>query len=404
MNLLSPQPFWPKKDGLPHSFPALDGDVDCDVAIIGGGITGACVAWELADAGLAVVVLDRREVAHGSTAGNTGLMLYELDVPLERLAQRIGRGPAERAFRRCRDAIPSLERRVRQLAIDCDFRRRSSLYVAAQPGHVARLRREFLARRAAGFAVEWWPARRVRTESTLPHAAGILSADAAELDAYRLTYGLLQAAERCGARVHDRTEVTSWRDTSTGVRVRTPRGMVTARSLVLASGYEAAASYPELPGRLHSTFALVTEPLPNFNGWPADRCLIWDTGNPYLYLRTTPDGRAIIGGYDEPFRNPSARDRLLRSKVAALKRRFAQFFPKIPIEIASAWAGTFGVTADGLPFIGPHPSAPHVWLALGFGGNGTTFSVIAGQIIRRGILGVKDRDAGLFGLRLPRRG
>src|SRR5258706_378606 len=59
-----------------------------------------------------------------------------------------------------------------------------------------------------------------------------------------------------------------------------------------------------------------------FPGGPADRCLIWDTADPYLYLRTTADHRAIIGGGDEPFRDPTARDRLLAAKTRALKRRF----------------------------------------------------------------------------------
>lgn len=150
---------------------------------------------------------------------------------------------------------------------------------------------------------------------------------------------------------------------------------------------------------LHSTFALASEPIANgdFTGWPADRCLLWDTADPYLYLRTTCDGRAIIGGCDEPFRDPQSRDRLLAAKVATLKRRFRQFFPRIPLEVAAAWAGTFGVTSDGLPFIGRHAKVPHTWFALGFGGNGTIFSVIAAEIIREALLGGEDPDGTFFG-------
>jgi glycine/D-amino acid oxidase-like deaminating enzyme len=67
------------------------------------------------------------------------------------------------------------------------------------------------------------------------------------------------------------------------------------------------------------------------------------------------------------------------------------------LEVSTAWAGTFGVSADGLPFIGQHPAIPHTWFALGFGGNGTTFSYIAAEIIREGILGRRDPDADIFG-------
>jgi|CZKI01.1.fsa_nt_gi glycine/D-amino acid oxidase-like deaminating enzyme len=74
MNLLSPSPFWPIRDGLPASYPALDDNASCDVAILGAGINGALAALHLAEAGVDVVVLDRRDVAHGGTAESTSLL------------------------------------------------------------------------------------------------------------------------------------------------------------------------------------------------------------------------------------------------------------------------------------------------------------------------------------------
>jgi glycine/D-amino acid oxidase-like deaminating enzyme len=406
MDLLSSRPFWPIRDGLPATFPPLAANTTCEIAVIGGGITGALVAAMLAEAGIEVVLLDRREVAHGSTAGNTGLMSYELDDPLHRLARRMGPQRAERAFIRCRAAIDRLEEYARRVPIDCGFTRRSSLQVAATAAHVPRLRRELEARRHAGLDVTWWSRKKIAAESSLPHAAAILSRGAAQLDAYRFTYGALLAAQRAGARIHDRTAVVRWKFLRRGVELATARGpRVRARGLVVAAGYESGRFLPEKPGALHSTFALVSEPIMegDFDGWPADRCLIWDTGDPYFYLRTTADGRAIIGGCDEPFRDPRERDRLLAAKVATLQRRFRRWFPRIPMEVATAWAGTFGVTADGLPFIGQHSGVPHTWFALGFGGNGTTFSMVAAEIIREALMGRTDPDADLFGFDRPGR-
>jgi len=74
MDLLSPTPFSPIRHGLPSDYPPLEKDLACDVAIIGAGVTGALAALHLAEAGLSVVVLDRRDVAHGSTAGSTGFL------------------------------------------------------------------------------------------------------------------------------------------------------------------------------------------------------------------------------------------------------------------------------------------------------------------------------------------
>lgn len=147
---------------------------------------------------------------------------------------------------------------------------------------------------------------------------------------------------------------------------------------------------------LHSTFALASEPVAELAGWP-DGCIIWETARPYVYLRTTADKRVLMGGYDEPFRDPEARDRLIGEKTAALARRLRRMFPRIPLEIAGAWAGTFADTGDGLPFIGRHPERSNVWLALGYGGNGITFSAIAADVVRDGILGRANPDAELFG-------
>ena len=232
----------------------------------------------------------------------------------------------------------------------------------------------------------------------LPHPAAILSRDGAQLDSYRFTHGLLAAARRAGVRIYDRTPVTRTRFRARGVELRTAGGArVRARHLVAATGYEADSFLPKGITSLHSTYALVSEPVPALHGWPADRCLIWETADPYVYLRTTSDSRVIIGGYDEDFRDPVARDRLLGAKAGALQRRFRQLFPRIPLEVAYAWAGTFARTDDGLPFIGRHPAVPHTWFALGYGGNGITYSLLAAELIRDRVLGRPNRDEELFG-------
>jgi len=68
MDLTSGYPFWPIKDGLPAAYPILDADIRCDAVVLGAGITGAMIAHALVDAGFDTVVVDRREVAWGSTA------------------------------------------------------------------------------------------------------------------------------------------------------------------------------------------------------------------------------------------------------------------------------------------------------------------------------------------------
>lgn len=398
MNLLSSTPFWPIRDGIPASYPALEGDASCDVAILGAGISGALAALHLAEAGVDVVVLDRRDVAHGSTAGSTSLLQYEIDEPLHILARRYGLDNAVRAYGRCRSAIFAIERIVRRLRLDCGFERRKSLLLASNKAHLPRLRREFQCRDDAGFAVEWWSRNDLVSASSLPHPAAILSRDGGQIDAYLFTHGLLAAAQRAGARIFDRTVVKRTRFRKRGVELETGAvARVRARLLVVATGYEADALLPEKLTRLQSTYALVSEPVERWAGWPADRCLIWETADPYVYLRTTADRRVILGGYDEPFRDPVARDRLIGAKTAALRRKFHQLFPHIPLDVAYSWAGTFAKTTDGLPYIGRHAKVPHTLFALGYGGNGITFSLIAAESIRDQVLGRQPQDAAIFG-------
>lgn len=76
------------------------------------------------------------------------------------------------------------------------------------------------------------------------------------------------------------------------------------------------------------------------------------------------------------------RDRLMEKKNELILKKIKKLFPHLTIEVDFYWCGTFGETKDGLPYIGVHPEHPHTYFALGYGGNGITFSVIAAQIIR----------------------
>jgi glycine/D-amino acid oxidase-like deaminating enzyme len=400
MDLLSNYPYWPMKDGLPASYPPLKQDIRCEVAVIGAGITGALVAWHLAEAGIETVVLDRREVAHGSTSGSTSLLQYEIDQPLFKLQQCLGVDRANRAYHGCLDAIHDLGRLVKKLKLDCGFEYKGSLLLASERSHLARLLHEYEARRSAGFKVDWWSRSTVRKRSSLSQPAAILSTpnEAAQVDAFALTYGLLAAAVKRGTRVFDQTAVIRQKRNSRGIELTTSRGSrVQAKWLVVASGYEANQFLPEQVTTLHSTFAIASEPVEKFTGWPDGLPVIWETADPYIYLRTTADCRIIMGGYDEPFRDPARRDQLLNAKAGLLMRRFRQLFPRIPFELTTAWAGTFGKTKDGLPFIGEYKDIPRTWFALGYGGNGITYSMIAAQMFRDRLKGRPLKDADLYG-------
>ena len=152
--------------------------------------------------------------------------------------------------------------------------------------------------------------------------------------------------------------------------------------------------------RLLSTYAIATAPQPR-RLWPGN-AMIWEASDPYLYCRTTPDGRAIIGGEDEDFVGDAKRDALIPAKAEALAAKAGKLFPRLDTAPVFAWAGTFGGSETGLPTIAPMPGHPACWAVLGYGGNGTVFSRLAAEIIRTALAGGTDPDAELFGFRPPR--
>jgi glycine/D-amino acid oxidase-like deaminating enzyme len=396
MDLMSGYPFWPIKNGLIASYPTLKQDLACDVAVIGGGITGALIAYYLTETGCDTVLVDRRDIGGGSTSASTALLQYEVDTPLFRLIDLVGREHAVRSYLLCLEAIGKLGRLIENLDDDCGFEHKHSLYLASRRRHVGDLRKEYAARRACGIRLDLLDQADIAARYSFRYPAALLSYDAAQVDAYRLTHALLRAAARRGLRIYDRTLVTDCAHTAAGVQLTTERGCrIAARKVAVAAGFEAQQYLRRKVATFKSTYALISEPLEHFAGWP-DQCLIWESARPYVYLRTTSDGRAIIGGEDDLFDSEARRERRLERKRDKLVKRFRAMFPEIDLDVAYYWAGTFGETADGLAYIGETSEFPNGYFALGYGGNGITYSLIAAEIIRDIYTGRPNRDAAIF--------
>jgi glycine/D-amino acid oxidase-like deaminating enzyme len=395
MDLRSGHPYWLIRNGLRHSFAPLTKSVKCDVAVIGAGITGALVAWHLVEAGFDTVVLDQRDAGWGSTAASTALLQYESDTPLVKLSEFYGREHAVRAYMACRDAIYKLRDLTSRLPDPCGFSLRQSIQIAPNAIAARAMVREFEMRAEYGFDVAMLDARDLRNRHGFDKPAALWSRDAAQVDPYRLTYELLTVGLTQSLRVHDRTRVVEYDLRKRSATLRTDRGAaVRCKWVVFATGYEVAEILQRDIVDLKSTFALVSEPMAD-PVW-RDECLFWEWADPYLYFRVTDDHRVIIGGEDEPFHDAEKRDALLVDKTKALLRKFARYFPHLPLEVAFAWAGTFGETSDGLAYIGQVPECPNSFFTLGFGGNGIVYSTLAAGLIRDKLLNVANPYEGLF--------
>lgn len=389
MKLHTGQPFWPISDGLPAVYPSLTSSTSCEFVVLGGGITGAILAHRLASAGREVVLIDRREVASGSTSATTALVQSELDIPAVQLARKLGEELTLEIQHTTTRMIADFLSLGLELRVDAP--QRPTLKLASSKRDLRGLHADFTFRERAGFDVQWISRDELENEFGMTRPGAILSTDSAQCDPYLFTHALLREAERMGARIFDRVPVrdvllgSDWGDdviitTETGHAVR-------ARSVIAATGYESTQWLPRRPASLRNTYAMISEPVSLGESLWNQNCLIWETAHPYLYLRTTNDGRVIVGGEDDRFRSLIARDRRIEKKTDRLIAKVRELMPHLELETAYAWAGTFGETADALPRIGPVDGKPNLFVAACYGGNGITFSMLAAELLESRIKG-----------------
>jgi glycine/D-amino acid oxidase-like deaminating enzyme len=390
-------PFWLRRGDVRVTSSPLSKNLIVDVAVIGAGVSGAMVADALLRCGKRVTVLDRRGPVRGSTPASTALLQFDLDQPLIHLTRKIGYERAVQAYWRSATAVDFLRSRIADLGLRCGFRERQAVYLPGNVLNITGLKQEAAARAKACLRSRFIGAGELRALTGIEKAGAILSSGAGEVDPAALVAGLWRSALSRGASIHAPCEVVDVDHGRAHVTLTTAEGhAVRARHAVFATGYELSKLIKPRGYKVISTWALATAPQPR-RLWPA-RCLIWEAADPYLYLRTTADGRVIAGGEDEEFSNDEKRDALIPKKIAAIRRKLGKLLPGLDTKPEFTWAGCFGASATGLPAMGPIPGAPRCFAVMGYGGNGMTFSAIAAQVIQRAIVGLPDPDADLFAL------
>ena len=395
------KPLWLPDTARPaRRYPTFSGELETEVAIVGGGMTGAVVAHAFASAGISTTVLEAASVAGGSTAASSALLLQEPDLELTDLTKRYGARRSRRIWQLGRESVGELVALLKRLRIRCDLEVQDAIYYATSAAASEGLRREYDLRARSGFVVEWLGPAELRRLTGIAGHGAILSEGNAQFDPYRASVGILRAAVRAGTGVFERSEVRRIEGTHGGVRLRTRRGTLYANRVVIATGY-ATPRFRPLAGRfrMYRTYVLVTEPIAAARRADVglSDVMVWDTERPYHYARWTPDRRLLLGGGDRRVR-PGQRPR--QQFTAASRDLRAYFEARLPalatVETERAWEGLFAMTPDSLPYIGPHRRYPRHWFALGYGGNGMTFGFLAARLLLERWQGIKSRDHALF--------
>jgi glycine/D-amino acid oxidase-like deaminating enzyme len=382
MKLKSSEPFWLVKNGILNSYPSVRENLETEILIVGGGITGSLIAHQCIADGYKTILIDRRDIGNGSTSATTSMLQYEIDVPLYQLIDLIGEEAAVESYWACYKSIDDLGQIVKQVKSDCGFKKKESLYFAAHKKDVSGLKTEFEARKKIGLPVKWLEPEEIDKKFKLKNShGGILSQQGGSLDAFKLTHDILAYNHKKGLKIFDKTDIKKTTYKRNGVTVVTEYGTtIKAKKIIYCNGFESTEIIKDNFVKLLSTYAIVGERFEDDQSY-LNETLFWNTAKPYNYMRTTDDNRLLIGGEDEDFVNAKKRDELLNQKSDKLTKYLKKILPNYEFRMDFVWAGTFGETKDGLPYIGKHPNFESAYFVLGFGGNGITFSVIGMSLV-----------------------
>lgn len=353
------------------AFAPLDQDIECDVAVVGAGITGLTLAHALAQAGKRVVVLERHGVAAGTTGHTTAHLTTMIDTDYADIMETHGQDVAREIASGMCAAIDHMEQTAATLGARDAFARVLGYYVAETEEGREEVARSYHAICEIGLSAE---AR--LPAMPFPMVDGFCLHDQGRLHASRYIAALATAVRAAGGRVYTHTAVL---DTSDGEPcvVHTDRGTVRATDVVLATHTPIGVSPLHtvvFPYRSYVMAAIVEEQVPDV--------LVWNTNEPYEYIRkqSMPGGdRLIVGGADHKTGQGDP-----RASYDRLESYLRQHFTVR--EVTHRWSAQFYDPADGLPIVGPAPLKEHVHVATGFSGDGITLGTLAALMLRDQLL------------------
>lgn len=401
--------LWTSVNPVPTQYPWLKEDIDCEVAVVGGGVTAALCALRFAKAGYDTVMIGASPIGYGGTSVSSGMMSVDGEQCMATLVDHIGSDHAMMAVEQMKTAINNIEELCNSFGDSCGFKRMDSLRYTSEKKYSAAIRREYSLRLHNGIDAELLSALNAPDYFTFPMEAGVYSKGiGAQIDPYRFAHAVVAAAMQSGARVYENTCVDTIHKEYVGkVELDCSYGShVDAQYVIVAAGLDTDDQCGGID-KSATMYTVVTEPLSDFQGWRGP-CLIHSEESPHVFLTVTPDNRAMIGELGSPLMDEKGyiagvldMSGFLERHYDNLEKRLRSMFPAIRnITAEYVYAARTGRTEDGLPVLGRLPDEERVAYALCCGDDGLLYSEMASRLLLKQYEGETFREMALFS---PRR-
>jgi gamma-glutamylputrescine oxidase len=369
--------------------PALAGDVDADVCVIGAGLSGCSTAMHLAQRGFKVVVLEAYRIGYGASGRSGGQIIPGWAGGMDKIAAQLGKDDAKRVWDFSIEGVELTRELIERHRIDCDLAW-GHMHVALKP----RQREELLAmQREQEGDFGYRKLRFMERDETATwiaskrYVAGLLDSGAGHLHPLRYTIGVGKAAMAAGAQIHEHSAVT---DIAYGptVTVRTAQGSVRAKFVALCANVGNVDLSSRLARKLIgvASYIVATRPLgeERASALLLDNIAVADLNWIIDYYRRSADHRLLFGGRV----SYSGIDPL--GTARATRQRMVKVFPQLAdVEIEYAWGGMIDITMSRLPNFGR--LHPNVYYLQGYSGHGMVATTIAGKIAAEAIAGQAER-------------
>jgi gamma-glutamylputrescine oxidase len=376
-------------------YPRLQGSVEVETCIIGGGLSGIGTALPLAQQQRSVALIEAAQIGYGASGRNGGQVIYGYAAEMSSIASMISLKNAQTLWQWSREAVALVEQQIQTYQIACDWQR-GYAHVAIRPRHLHALT-EWVKEAAIHYHFhdyQIWNQNQLQQQLASERYIGaIFDQQAGHLHPLNYTLGLARAAVEAGALLFEHSPMLTLEPWQHGYRITTPNGHITAKNLVIAVN-TFTRSLQHAPIRPLAakilpvgTYMIATAPL----GERAQRLIpnnmaVCDTRFVLDYYRLSADKRLLFGGKV----NYSGREPSQQQLIQGMRRDMLKVFPQLAdVHIDYAWGGQVDISMNRIPHFGR--LNPQLYFLQGFSGHGVAATGLGGQIIAEAISGDDSR-------------